>query len=470
MYNILKFLLFIIVLIINLSTVTVVSSQDNNENPIYIVQPGENLTSIALKFNVAVQDLININSILNPDLITAGMELVIPGLDGINGYLITRPVGYGETLRSILRHYQLDIEQFIRLNSITSPSEIYIGSTLILPQSSGNDDRKNQMILGEKDSIFSASITKNMNPWIFNRINLTNSPFSVPGDALFTISEINNESVTAFSDNITKIEISPLPLIQGHTVIVYIYAKLPVELNGSIDDNPITFFFDSENGFYYALHGIHAMADPGLVPIHISGIFENSETFNSEQWVLLTSGGFSQEEISVEQTTIDLNSIEQENAAIQNIVSDISTQKYWQEKFRFPVDGSLNDNTIGFTSYFGSRRSYNNGQFSSFHGGLDFEVLLMSFNIYAPAPGVVVFAGPMNIRGNTTFIDHGQGVYSGYAHQNTFLVNVGDKVETGQLIGEIGNTGRVTGPHLHWDIWVNGIQVDPFDWIEIQYP
>ena len=76
----------------------------------------------------------------------------------------------------------------------------------------------------------------------------------------------------------------------------------------------------------------------------------------------------------------------------------------------------------------------------------------------------------MDIRGFTTFIDHGQGVVSGYGHQIEILVEVGQTVETGQLIGIIGNTGRVTGPHLHWDIWVNGNQVDPFDWVDIQYP
>jgi murein DD-endopeptidase MepM/ murein hydrolase activator NlpD len=94
----------------------------------------------------------------------------------------------------------------------------------------------------------------------------------------------------------------------------------------------------------------------------------------------------------------------------------------------------------------------------------------MTFNIYASAPGRVVFAGPMTIRGNTTFIDHGQGVYSGYAHQSEIMVKVGDQVQAGQIIGLIGSTGRVTGPHLHWDIWVNGNQVDPFDWVENNYP
>ena len=76
----------------------------------------------------------------------------------------------------------------------------------------------------------------------------------------------------------------------------------------------------------------------------------------------------------------------------------------------------------------------------------------------------------MDIRGLTTFIDHGQGVFSGYAHLSEILVEEGQFVNEGELIGLIGKTGRVTGPHLHWDIWVNGKQVDPFDWVYTQYP
>jgi len=74
------------------------------------------------------------------------------------------------------------------------------------------------------------------------------------------------------------------------------------------------------------------------------------------------------------------------------------------------------------------------------------------------------------VRGNTTIIDHGWGVYSGFWHQSKFYVQVGDIVEQGQVIGEVGGTGRVTGPHLHWELWVNGIQVDPYDWLIQAYP
>ncbi|HOD06383.1 MAG TPA: M23 family metallopeptidase, partial [Anaerolineaceae bacterium] len=62
------------------------------------------------------------------------------------------------------------------------------------------------------------------------------------------------------------------------------------------------------------------------------------------------------------------------------------------------------------------------------------------------------------------------GIYSGYGHQSESYVKEGDIVEAGQLIGLIGNTGRVTGPHLHWEVWANGVQVQPLDWLAQSYP
>src|SRR4030066_20914 len=87
-------------------------------------------------------------------------------------------------------------------------------------------------------------------------------------------------------------------------------------------------------------------------------------------------------------------------------------------------------------------------------------------SIYAPATGKVVFAGPLSVRGNATVIDHGWGVYTAYMHQSEILVQPGELVELGRLIGRGGSTGRTTGTHLHWEVWVGGVQVDPVEWLE----
>jgi murein DD-endopeptidase MepM/ murein hydrolase activator NlpD len=135
--------------------------------------------------------------------------------------------------------------------------------------------------------------------------------------------------------------------------------------------------------------------------------------------------------------------------------------------FQLPVDSQY-----CVRSRFGTRRSYNNGALFTFHSGLDFGVCSQThpLDIYAPADGVVIFTGLKTVRGNVTIIDHGWGIYSGIFHQSAILVAVGDHVTAGQLIGKIGATGRVTGPHLHWDLWVNGVQVDPTIWLNQEFP
>jgi murein DD-endopeptidase MepM/ murein hydrolase activator NlpD len=98
------------------------------------------------------------------------------------------------------------------------------------------------------------------------------------------------------------------------------------------------------------------------------------------------------------------------------------------------------------------------------HAGTDFGGV-PGTPIFSPAPGRVVLTDTLNVRGVATVIDHGWGVYTGYWHQTERYVQLGDMVTTGQIIGTIGATGRVSGPHLHWEVWVNGVPVDPMQWV-----
>ncbi len=81
----------------------------------------------------------------------------------------------------------------------------------------------------------------------------------------------------------------------------------------------------------------------------------------------------------------------------------------------------------------------------------------------------MVFAQIVDGRGGATIISHGRGVYTGYWHQSQINVNVGDQVEAGQTIGMVGAEGRVTGAHLHLEVIVGGVQVDPTEWLEGMY-
>jgi murein DD-endopeptidase MepM/ murein hydrolase activator NlpD len=187
-----------------------------------------------------------------------------------------------------------------------------------------------------------------------------------------------------------------------------------------------------------------------------------------EQMVLINSGNFLTETINgVDPATIDPAITDPEDAWLLSMVTAVTTDKYWQGMFQLPVDSQY-----CMRSNYGNRRTYNGGVLSGFHSGIDFGVCSKAhpLDVYAPADGVVVFTGLKTVRGNATIIDHGQGVYSGLYHQAEIYVSVGDHVTAGELIGKIGATGRVTGPHVHWDLFVNGIQVNPWIWLENTFP
>jgi murein DD-endopeptidase MepM/ murein hydrolase activator NlpD len=76
----------------------------------------------------------------------------------------------------------------------------------------------------------------------------------------------------------------------------------------------------------------------------------------------------------------------------------------------------------------------------------------------------VALAGPLEVRGNAVILDHGWGVYSGYYHLSEVVVAEGQLVAQGEMIGRLGNTGLSTGAHLHWEMRVGGVLVDPLEW------
>jgi len=85
--------------------------------------------------------------------------------------------------------------------------------------------------------------------------------------------------------------------------------------------------------------------------------------------------------------------------------------------------------------------------------------------VLAAASGIVVLAEELQVRGRAVILDHGAGVMSGYFHLSEIGVETGDRVSAGQVLGSVGATGLVTGSHLHWEMRVNGVAVNPQDWL-----
>jgi murein DD-endopeptidase MepM/ murein hydrolase activator NlpD len=435
--------------------------------PVYIVQPGDSLSSIAARFNVNMAELMEANGITDANQITAGQQLVIPGLEGISGLLSANLINFGDSYRSLMRQTQVPDSLFRKLNHVVSPSEFYVGVSMILPgQGQSKNNKRTSPAAGE--SLLEVAIKNNTDIWTLANINgLYGSWDGVPGDTLFTPGENNNAGTTGLPSAFISAEIRDLPIKQGGTGVIKVQTIPGVTLGGLLVDHPLHFFAD-KSGVQIALQGVHALLEPGVYPLRLDATLPDGGRQSYEQMVLIVSGYYPDAIINgVDPLTLDPKVIDPENEQILSIVSPVTPETYWDVPFTLPVDAQS-----CIRAWFGERRSYNNGAYNNFHAGVDYGICSEThpYDAYAPAAGVVVFTDNLVVCGNTIIIDHGQGVYSKFCHQDEFYVSAGERVETGQLVGKIGGTGRANGPHLHWELWVNGIQVDPLDWLNQAYP
>ena len=144
--------------------------------------------------------------------------------------------------------------------------------------------------------------------------------------------------------------------------------------------------------------------------------------------------------------------VEREAQHLRELWDHPAPQRLWTSPFVRPVPDPAN-------SAFGTRSVYN-GEVHSPHAGADF-LSPTGRPVQAPAAGRVVLADPLYFTGNTVIIDHGLGLFSLFAHLSEMDVKVGDLVPSGEVLGKVGATGRVTGPHLHWTVRLNNARVDP---------
>jgi murein DD-endopeptidase MepM/ murein hydrolase activator NlpD len=144
--------------------------------------------------------------------------------------------------------------------------------------------------------------------------------------------------------------------------------------------------------------------------------------------------------------------IQQEAAELQRIWKAAAPERLWSGAFVRPVPGQA-------VSRFGTRSVFN-GQTRSPHSGADF-ISPAGTPIHAPNGGRVVLARELYFSGDTVVIDHGLGLYSLLAHLSAIDVHDGDRVSANQVVGRVGATGRVTGPHLHWAVRAGGARIDP---------
>ncbi len=160
-------------------------------------------------------------------------------------------------------------------------------------------------------------------------------------------------------------------------------------------------------------------------------------------------------------STEALERIEREREEIRAMLAVTTPRSYLDGDFRWPRSGRI-------TSGFGLRRVFN-GELQSRHWGLDLSGATGE-PVRSAGRGRVALTGNFYFAGNAVFVDHGLGVYTAYFHLSRIHVALGDFVERGQLVGDVGATGRVTAAHLHWSLYVGGQSLDASSLLEIDVP
>jgi murein DD-endopeptidase MepM/ murein hydrolase activator NlpD len=144
--------------------------------------------------------------------------------------------------------------------------------------------------------------------------------------------------------------------------------------------------------------------------------------------------------------------IRQDAETLERVWTQSAPERLWTGRFVRPVPGRS-------VSRFGTRSVFN-GEPGRAHGGADFRSPVGT-PVEAPNNGRIVLARNLYFSGNTVIVDHGLGLFSMLAHLSTIEVAEGTLVSSGQVVGRVGATGRVTGPHLHWAVRASGARVDP---------
>lgn len=429
----------------------------------YVVQSGDNLTEIAIRFGITLNALTDANNITNPNQVFVGDVLVIPGVDWVSGLLDIQKVPIGETFRSLRRRFQLSPSVLGRVGGIISPTQVYADYPLMMPTGIGEDWDAGRAVLSEQLSMLSLAAEQGVNPWELAYKNQFSGLWQGVSSDVLLIPGTNDPGPGALPSPLS-IALRKGEFSQGSTFVLEVQTGGDeVALSGDFIGHQIN-FFPEQPGTYVALQGIHAMTVPGPYLLTISGAFGEGDNFEFSQMVRVSDGGYPSEKITVDPLYLDSVVDQAEAEFVASMTATATPDKLWSGYFEKPTPFDIYIN-----SAFGTRRSYNGSDYTYFHSGVDFGGG-EGADVICPAAGRVVFAGQLEVRGNATIIDHGWGVYTGYWHQSQINVQVGDMVSEGQIIGLVGNTGRSSGAHLHWELWVGGVQVQPLDWLVQVYP
>jgi murein DD-endopeptidase MepM/ murein hydrolase activator NlpD len=255
-------------------------------------------------------------------------------------------------------------------------------------------------------------------------------------------------------------------MLPGRTMVVEVQGENSLVPQGSFMDQELVFI--KEKGRQWALTGVDALTDPGDYALALSIVEpESGDLLTLQETIVITPAKFSKYDVPVsegQQSLLDPSVSRKERRKLNTVFSQVSKKRLWEGLF----DNPLGDDHRT-TAPFGQRRSYGGGPVTSYHSGHDYGAD-KGEPVLAPITGTVVLAEPLQVRGKVVVLDHGLGVFTGFWHLSQIDVEEGQVVGRGEQVGSVGNTGLSTGPHLHWEMRVHNLPVNPIQWTRQEFP
>lgn len=359
----------------------------------------------------------------------------------------------GDTWAALAWRYDLSPEDIAAQQSINRQRQPVIGTTLLLPDTAV--DHPGTLHRVYEAGVLETAVRQHTSPWTLALQNalphpywpLLYQPLFFPG---------GHTPPRDLPIGFQTLELSASPAHPGQALGIRAQLTHPLSVTMQIATQSVAIFRNDNS--LVGLSGSGAFFPPGA---HELNILPTNQPLWSQPWLFADlQWDYDSVTLTGSAAQIDQDAILRERQRLFEIWEQATPQPQWDNSFRLPLESYL-----FVSSNYGARRSYNGGPFDRYHEGVDFAAY-GGTPVQASAPGTVVVAETLFVRGGTVIVDHGLGVYTGYYHLSNVLVLVGDSVAAGQIVGEVGSTGLSTGNHLHWDLLVNATWVDAAAWLE----
>lgn len=428
---------------------------------IHIVQRGETLSQIAQLYSTTVDALMTNNGISDARFVQEGQPLQVPNVPKVQAATVgfVHTIETQSTIYIIAAQYAVPAERIINLNGITHPGRLYLGQALSLGEigTRVRDYMPYRSQAGDTWERVAAqsgiSVTE---------LRALNPQFNTPLVAgLSIIVPTSDNPLPSPSSPAISYDVQPPQPIQGQSIRLQLNVANNTPVSGMFMGRPMD-FAQLDDNTRVSIVAVHALAAPGVYSFDLMFSTSSGTSFPYEIRIGILNGDYGQEAIVIppeRSNLLEPRLVQSELDQVSAVMTGFTPTPYFNGTFSLPSAGPI-------TSIYGTRRSYNGSPIdNNFHGGTDFGGAVGS-PITAPADGIVVMAQGLDVRGNVVILDHGWGVYTGYWHLSEISVAVGQDIERGEILGLLGNTGLVTGAHLHWEMWVQDVQVDPMQWVE----